>query len=486
MRPDECRYREKPKGKSKPIKRSPPEDPFSSDSSSSSSSSRPTTPTSQVSPPPVQLKLQAEHPDGQLDLNPLLSWPDLSSICDPLYRSCSPNDPPGGIFVMPSIETGYFSSPVQSEERPSDTFTTWQYGLSIIAAKREAISAGDSSELIVAPLLVSVCELMGYLVKSNSPPEAWVPFGLPAATEAELERLVCSKLESPSGRGMEPLLRLQVCTLLSLYFAQKEDMRIAQEFLGTASNIVVQHSVALGLEHPLADVWSPTFDISYLAPHGVSDEARAAFSQMIYLDIQYGLIFKLPSTTLHWADTEINFVRAKSILSLHDSRHVAAAWKRWDFEQPTPVAWTKRYWSLIEEIYSHVNFLNTAVMDVSCIPVLQGALPTLNTCLITSLAALAELYGLFALSQPESRQKHREVVSEIANITQRFSENDYQHLDPILSICWSIAWRTLPETLEWSMPGSDSTQDDNVFRSGLLFLHAECSRKLRRANHFAV
>jgi hypothetical protein len=136
---------------------------------------------------------------------------------------------------------------------------------------------------------------MGYLVRLHSHPEAWLPFNSQTAVETELDLLIRHKLESVSGRGSDPLLCLQAYTLLSLYSAQKEDIHSCQEFLVKASNIVVHHAATLGLQDASADTWCPKLDASYLSPHNVADEARAAFSQMIYLDIECGLILNLPS-----------------------------------------------------------------------------------------------------------------------------------------------------------------------------------------------
>ncbi|KAJ6512798.1 hypothetical protein C8R45DRAFT_961423 [Mycena sanguinolenta] len=498
-RPDECQYREKGRGKHKPPKPATREASLSdSASTSSDSSSRPTTPISLAIRTPAVQGLQNQYLDVPIASDSLLSWSDLDSMCHPT----SSKDPTDGLFVLPNLDSISFApstfhiDPSPQNDR-NERFAmrnlflehSWQYGLSVTTAKREALSMGDTSGLSVDPILLDVCELMGHI---HSHPEAWLPVNTQTEAEAELERSIRDKLDSVSP-GTDPLVCLQAYTLLSLYFAQKEDMRNCQEFLVKANDIAVYNAAALGLGDTPTDVWCPQFDASYLSPHGINGEVRAVFSQMIYLDIQRGLILNLPSVIdtrlvekfrrllgMHWADTEVNFMRAKSVLFLNDSKRLVAAWNRWEFCDPEPTAWSKCYWSLIEDIHAHITFVNTALMDVSCIPTLQRAQPTLKTCIITAQAALAELYGLFAPSQAESRQKHQEVVTEIISITQTFSDKDYQCLDPILSVCWSIAFRTLPDAVEWS-----SDTQDNDFRSGLPFFHAECNRKLRRASSFA-
>ncbi|KAJ7238559.1 hypothetical protein B0H12DRAFT_90393 [Mycena haematopus] len=502
-RPDECQYREKGRGKHKPPQPvTQTREESLSDSGSSSSSSRPATPISLASQTPVVQDFQNQY----LDILPpsdSLSLCELNSICYAMFpTSVDSKDSPKDLFTLPNLDSISFVPPtLDVDMSPRDTRTdrfalrnlflehSWQYGLNVTAVKREALSIGDPSGLIVDPILLSVCELMGYL---HSPPEAWLPFDTQTNAEAELKRSIREKLES-AAPGTDPLLRLQAYTLLSLYFAQKDDMCSCQEFLIKANNVAVYNTATLGLGDTPTDVWCPQFDASYLAPHNIIGEVRAVFSQMIYLDIQRGLILNFPSVVdpglvekfrrllgVHGADTEMNFMRAKSILYLNDSKQLVAAWNRWEFGDPEPTAWSKCYCSLIEDIHAHIGFLNTALMDISYIPALQTAQPTLKTCIITALAALAELYALFAPSQPESCQKHREVVAEITSITQTFSDKDYQCLDPILSVCWSIAWRTSPDALEWNSDAQDSDP-----RSGLLFLHAECNRKLRRASSLA-
>jgi hypothetical protein len=51
-----------------------------------------------------------------------------------------------------------------------------------------------------------------------------------------------------------------------------------------------------------------------------------------------------------------------------------------------------------------------------------------------ALAALAQLYALFAPFQPESRRRHAELVEEIAAITSMFSKEDFQYLDATLGV----------------------------------------------------
>ncbi|KAJ7024786.1 hypothetical protein C8F04DRAFT_483421 [Mycena alexandri] len=487
-RPDECKYRERAPGKQKPPKPAPREHHFSSDSAStSSSSSRPTTPSQPVSLQPGALRIQDEYPDLHSSSDHLFPWSELNPMCLPSYSgdsTCTQD----GLYAFPPHDSIFFPTPSLNtlpQDFCAERFSVrnhflehaWQYGLSIPAEKRQALAIGDLSR--VDPTLVDVCELLGYLQRVHSHPEGWLSFNGQTTAEADLDGVIRDTLEGSSGLKLDPLLQLQCYALLSIYSAQKEDICGFQRQLAKAGSILVHHAETLGLADTQAVDWSPQFDTSYLSPHSVVEETRAVFSQIIFLDIASVMIINLPSVidpallekfrglaAVHWNDTEINFLRAKSLLFLSDSQQLVAAWRRWEFGDPAPTAWSKRFWSLVDEIHSHINFLNTAVMDVSCIPALQ------------------ELHGLFAPSQLESQHKHLEAVTEIINITRGFADKDYEFLDHTVGICWSIASRALYDG-GWTLQGSRGAPNDTLSQASLVFLH-ECNRKLRRAGVYIV
>ncbi|KAJ7472793.1 hypothetical protein FB451DRAFT_1367660 [Mycena latifolia] len=475
LRPHECQYRET---KSKP--RQPA---VSSDSTSSSSSSRPGTPslhsTTQNS---VALRLHEDYTDLDDLFDPLFPWPDLScstssetlyalpTFLDSIAVPCSPLDsmPPDAKLL--SLRNLFLDH-------------RWKYGLSVTTAKYQALAVGDSG-LVVDPTLANVCELMGYLIHHHSHPEAWLSTNSQTTAEAELYLSICDKLEGAPGLAPDPLLCLQAYTLLVLYCAQKEDLRGILDFIKKGSDLVLRHAATLGLEDSPALEWCPQFDDSYLSPRSVAEEVRAAFSHLIYVDAASRVVLNVDSAVdpglvekfrrlaaVYWSDTELNLMRAKSTLFLADSKLLVEEWNRCG--GPAPSAWSKRYWSLIEDIHAHINFINTAMVDVSCIPELHGAQVTLKLCMILAMAALAEAYGLFAPSQPELRQKHREAVTGISTITKGISDADYPYLDPTIGVCWSIASRQL----------YDDEPVEGDLRIGAQ-LH-ECYRKLRQASPYA-
>ncbi|KAJ7707332.1 hypothetical protein B0H17DRAFT_1174450 [Mycena rosella] len=492
-RPDGCQYREK----TAPAKPKPPKATrrdyhvlFDSASTSSSSSYRPAIPPQIPTQNSGTLRLEDEYSDYYDHLDP---WADL----DPTYYSSYPPGSTSSSESLSPLPTFLDSiSPSSLESLPLDA----ELSSFVTTAKRQALSIGDMSGLTVDPTLVNVCQLLGYLIKNHSYSEAWLSANCQTTAEAELYVLIRDQLDGVSGLAPDPLVCLQACTLLVMYCCWKEDILGAQEFLLRASNLFVLHAATLDLEDASAVEWCPQFDISYLSPRSVAAEVRAAFCHVVYLEligtvafdldpiIDPGLMEKfrrlaaspsfLFANAVHRSDTEINFIRTQALLFLSDSRKLVASWNQWDLGDPSPSTWSKSFWSLIEDVHAHLNLINTTLMDVIYIPEPQGALCALKTCAIMCLAALAEAYGLFAASQLELREKHRDAVGEIATITDGFSDADYQYLHPLLSICWSIACRNVyQDTLE--------VGDLRFGTTHCRMFVDEWNRKLRRASPFA-
>jgi hypothetical protein len=88
-----------------------------------------------------------------------------------------------------------------------------------------------------------------------------------------------------------------------------------------------------------------------------------------------------------------------------------------------------------------LGIINTPLIEVCFIH--EAQVFTLKTCIIIALAALAELYSIFAPFQPELRRKREEVIDEIATITSMFVGKDFQYLDSALGVCYSIPFRCI-------------------------------------------
>jgi hypothetical protein len=87
------------------------------------------------------------------------------------------------------------------------------------------------------------------------------------------------------------------------------------------------------------------------------------------------------------------------------------------------------------DIHVLLDRRNQALIEMAFIPDLSLVLPTLKTCNILMLAALAELYAVLAPYQTEYLGKHLEVVANMANCASSFSAEDQENLDPTLAVC---------------------------------------------------
>ncbi|KAJ6610527.1 hypothetical protein B0H10DRAFT_408277 [Mycena sp. CBHHK59/15] len=545
-RPDHCQYREKPPC-SRPWSTTPrtdtrhdrhdgasasPSRSCASASSSRSSTSSPLEPNlpelSYPQPEPAVPQPEYAQMNSLLDL--FLPWPEsiIPGCACPASSgdNCAPSEKSIVLPILPPVSESrpaYPALPKNVDSSNSDVSTTrttfldslspmvdplcaattlppdraaelfrirkvfvdhgWQYGLNVLPEKREAMLRGCISGLFVDPILVTICQLMGYHLAAHSHPEAWIHFAGQTEAEAQEGVTVLNLLEGRPDGVSEPVTRLQVYTFLAVYCAQKGDIFSFHEFIRKAGDAAAQNYVALGLDDVSASDRRPGSRPLSFFPRSTAQEARAAFSHLIYVDLGSRVILKLPSlidpgllpnfrrlASVHSPHTELNFIRAKSAVFLTDSLQLAD-----EFGLDAPRDWSTRYWTLIEDIYAHLNVINTPAME-ALIPELEIIQPTLRTCIIMALTALAKLYGLFAHFQPESRRKCREVVEEIARVSSLFQSEDYQYLDPTLGVCWSIASRQIME----AEPVNGLPEWDPASVNSL----RECRKKLSRAIPF--
>ncbi|KAJ7278228.1 hypothetical protein C8J57DRAFT_162451 [Mycena rebaudengoi] len=389
------------------------------------------------------------------------SYCTLNSIALPtLPTSFYPDSPP-----LDAISISFdLIAPLPSEEA-AELFSmralfldhACKYGLIVSPEKRDAISRGDTSGLLVHPVLIHLGQLLGYHIVSHSTTDTWAyPKG---QTEAEAEEGVrVLELLEDGGHSLvpDPLTCLQAYTTLSVYCLQKGDIPSFQEFLGKAGDVVLEHSAELGLDDPPELGRTPQFDQSSLAPRGTAQEARSAFSQLMSVDLARGMMTSVPSplnTSLlprlrellatHWTDTEMNMMRAKSLLFLSNSRELVETWHQLELGSAEETEWSQNYWLLVENIRSHLNVINTPWMEVPFIG--DDQVVTLKCIIIMALSALMELHALFAPTQPDSGRKFREVVEEIFSITSILSARDFQYIDPSFGICRSVVLRRIFE-----------------------------------------
>ncbi|KAJ6546201.1 hypothetical protein DFH09DRAFT_1321125 [Mycena vulgaris] len=328
---------------------------------------------------------------------------------------------------------------------------SWQHGLDISTEKRDAISRGDISGVIVHPMLVDICELFGYLIASHASSETWLYLQEPTHAEATHAARIFDLLQ---GRPdvLDPVTTMQVHSLFALYYAEKGNVLAFAQLFDRLGGLVLRNLTALGFDDLALAYTTPQLELDFaLYRHPcLTQEARSAFSGMMWLELGRSVVLKLPPildplilakfrqlAATHRTGTEINFIRAKSSLFLFDSWQLAAEAARWGSGPLASTEWSQRYWALAEDIHAHLSIINTPGLDVSFIH--RAQVITFRSCIIMALAALAELYAVLAPFAPELRHKHGEVVEEISGITRVFSAQG-------LSASWAIALRPIFDT----------------------------------------
>ncbi|KAF7353775.1 hypothetical protein MVEN_01062900 [Mycena venus] len=240
---------------------------------------------------------------------------------------------------------------------------------------------------------------------------------------------------------------------VSLYFFHKSDFERGREFLTVASDTVLKHDLDLAvLANVPAEADNGTYSILPLDDAGV---LRAAFSHLVFTAVDAQVVLNVPPiidtrlldkfdllmNTQVTSNADINFLRAKSVRLLTQTRQLTAAWNS---GQSPPASWFEQYWKLIEVLHAHIGVLNPTQLRVSFIPDAHTTGLVVKLCSTMALAALADLHGIFApSSHPESSRRYRDAVVEIVSISSTFSIDDCQYLDPILPVCWSIATKRI-------------------------------------------
>ncbi|KAJ7668072.1 hypothetical protein B0H17DRAFT_1142635 [Mycena rosella] len=502
-RPQECQYRDRPLGRSA--------DPADQDrlflpDGASACSSRSTNTSHDIagySPRPLL--------PGNTDIEALLNlYLPLPQSAESFHTSTNDQEFPGSrrsyaadTIALPSlpylghVPRNHTSSPGLLDldlERSAELFAVrnlflnhcWDYGLNLSAEKRDALSRGDTSGLIVSPALVQICQLLGYFISDHSHSEWWQYSQGQTQGETGQATIIFDVLDQ--GRHLlDTSTEMQVSALFALYYGMKGDI-----------SVFIERWVKLGdlLRRNLAMFDTIPFDCpaqlnsESCCPRGPAQEALSNFSQIIFVEVGRSLVRGLPLildssilakfrqlTVMHRTNTELNFMRAKSILFLFDSQQIVAEWGR-ELGQPGSKIWSDSYWNLIEDVHAHLKVVDTPLLEVSFIH--EAQVLTLKTAVIIALAALADLYALFAPFQPELRRKHSGVVEQVGVITSMFCGKEFQYLDAILGVCWSIALRPIIETDStgnWDSSSAGHLPD--VSRPALDIIR-ECHRRLRQ------
>ncbi|KAJ6500690.1 hypothetical protein C8R45DRAFT_978636 [Mycena sanguinolenta] len=327
-----------------------------------------------------------------------------------------------------------------------------QFGFALPAHKLSALIAGDLSGTIVHPVLVHLCHLWGYMLEYYEQNQTWTYAPGKNGDEVAQMRLILGSLNGMLGPAPTPVTSLITYLSMSLYFFHKNDFSRGQEFLTVAGDTVLKHDLDLAA---LANIPSGaenngTYSI---VPLDESGELRSAFSHLVYTAVAANVVLTAPSlldtrlldnfdllmNTHVPNNADINFMRAKSVRLLTQTRQLTAAWNN----SHSPPSWIDQYWKLIEKLHAHLGVLNPTQLRISFIPDAHVSGLVLKLASSMALAALADLHGVFAPSHVESSRRYRDAVIEIVSISSTFSIDDCQYLDPILPLCWSVATKRI-------------------------------------------
>lgn len=196
---------------------------------------------------------------------------------------------------------------------------------------------------------------MGYMIAHHLQHNFWLPLPGQSEGETEQDRLGLVALEQ-FDLDPHPIAFLQTAGLLSLYYSNKGEIVRGMDIFAKANKMALDHNLDVYvLEPPPPD---EAAHVGFkLAPATEKAEIQAAVSQLVYLDLSFGLVLNLPSvvdprlyacfntlivrppyssfsipciyTTFQAspnAHAEINFVRAKSLLLLSKAHQLKAQW----------------------------------------------------------------------------------------------------------------------------------------------------------------
>ncbi|KAJ7064673.1 hypothetical protein C8F01DRAFT_1127665 [Mycena amicta] len=351
---------------------------------------------------------------------------------------------------------------------------SWHFGLNISAAKREAIARGDTTGAVAHPIYILVAQLMGYMLANPNHTQRRVFHHQRSAAEAEQAEKVFAYLRKPdwddkTGGRSDPLTFVHIYRLLSTYCAMKTDYCASREFMGSASNLVLKYGHTWGIDDVEESSSNPLPGVQTVDEIGQAEEGRSALAYMVYIEtvtrsiLKFETALQLPSVMLVKftriaarldQETELNFMKAKSAVFLVESQRLAKEWEDWQSGQFVATEWTECCRTLAHNITTHLLVVQRAQHELAQSGAPRGELVSYCGCAIMSLAALAELYGIFAPFHPAPRTKHREIIDALVRIANTFNDQDRKYVDCTLDFCWQIALRDIREqtpTHQWKL-----------------------------------
>ncbi|KAF9805506.1 hypothetical protein IEO21_09019 [Rhodonia placenta] len=366
----------------------------------------------------------------------------------PVYMLSSPEpDTPSTDISSQSDHFSLNSPTLQELSEFRSTFLSHhgQLGVSFPEPKMRAILDGDISGTYAHPVLIYVAQLMGCRLWQEQHR---------TVLNTPVEFIQLQFVEQALLDGPDPVTRLQVHSVLAIYFLIKRQMHEGRDQLLRGAQTAVQYG--LRFDSHTSEGLQPLADTSDIA-----QEHICALSQLMYLDKAAAIVLNDPSLLSAEYDQQFRrlpyifptisknnlvVLRARSVALLQASRQLSARWTEFimslgcmqDVTSPTTqMQWYEEYFELLDDVSEQISTLTPTMLKTSFFHHREETL-ALKMCLIISLTAAAELHRLLAYQHPESRVRCVDVVFEIVAITKGLQDDDYIFLDPILGTCWSM------------------------------------------------
>ncbi|KAJ7837812.1 hypothetical protein B0H14DRAFT_1093341 [Mycena olivaceomarginata] len=247
-----------------------------------------------------------------------------------------------------------------------------QLGLSVPNTTLTAIQKG-TPDATLHPGLLHACQLLGYMLARQLNQTNY--FCRPGESEREAEQL---KLTFDAIDCTElvvcppPLAFVQTANLVSLYFFTKGDIARARELIVMGNTFVRTQDLDSMADSPSAESTRSEFQVM---PTTEIAERQAAVAQLVFLDLLYAIILKIPSIidpllrerfkklvdhpNVH---AEINYVRAKSAFLMYETQRLTVQWLRQPgLDESEIVVWQQTYWDVMEALDAHRSFITVTL-----------------------------------------------------------------------------------------------------------------------------
>ncbi|KIP09139.1 hypothetical protein PHLGIDRAFT_347915 [Phlebiopsis gigantea 11061_1 CR5-6] len=367
-----------------------------------------------------------------------------------------------------------------------------QIGFYLREAKWQAVKNGDFSGLVVHRGLVHLSQLLGSLLwRIHHKTEVLV-----LSEAVEMQNLL-NALEYPP----DPATLVMMYTVLAWYHLYERKLEIGRQYLSKAVDVIMLNNLQFAMQ-PI-DVM-----LSLEEPDENTKEYLTSMCQLLYMDKAAKIVLQMAPLMDATFDTQFRtltfiqpwlskrsvvIMRCKSIILLQDCMRLSrmradamlGSTSRILEHTALPPEWYTQYWETLEDVTQHVALLYPQMLQASlCADPRHGL--CLKVCIIVALAAQVELHRMPGSYHAESRQKSLSAILEVITLTKGLKGDDYDMLEPILGICFTIVANALRGDhdllLEISTQGtsgnSDSDERDKEAFSVLIDSATRLSTKL--------